>query len=199
VNDCELLRLDMSIDNLLNLTDEEALQWFYKKHFTDRYVHWAVILDTFLEQKLGGDGHNNYAGHMAMMDGYNGIIFFGARAIESYWPNPGQLKFAPGGHSGGDHRDLDLAFLDLIDMREDRKCINVVIYYGHNVVRRTHAIHNRQNVLENKLFGTSYAEIDSVFADDPAKPAAVDLSYERLRERTKGIKWMSKPSISFDD
>jgi hypothetical protein len=94
----------MLADNVLDLTDRDSLRWFYKKHFSDTDWHWAIILDALLEQQLGGDSYSDFAGHTALLDGYNGIVFFGARSLGCHWPNPGSLQFARDGSLGS--RDL---------------------------------------------------------------------------------------------
>src|SRR5262249_573983 len=136
IEDYELLCFNLSIDNLLDLTDLRTIEWFYKQHFSREYVHLALILDSFFYQQLGGDQFNDFAGHVALLYGYNGIVFFSARTIKSHWPRPGSLL--EGSLSGG--LALDLRLMDYEAMRGDNECINVVIFFGHNVVRATHSI-----------------------------------------------------------
>jgi hypothetical protein len=186
VSGSELLEYTISIDNLLDLTDIEALSWFYKKHFApENDWHWGVMLDSLFDQQMGGDNHNAFAGHKALLDGYNGIVFFGARASERFWADPGSMR----------HRDWDLVAYDHEAMRQEPECINVVIYFGHNVVGATHEIVYAVGKIENALFGAGIEEIDAVFAGDPLKPSDVDLHYETLRERVERIAWLGKPGI----
>jgi hypothetical protein len=193
-----LLRFDMSLNNVLDLTDWYCLPWFYKKHFSGEVhsMHWAELLDALLEQQLGGDSHNDFAGHRALLDGYNGIAFFGARSLGSHWPNPGSGEFARGGSLGS--RDLDLIGLNYAEMRDDPKCINVVLYFGHNVVRATRQISFEKIVVENRLFQAPYPEIDSLFLNDPDRPADEDLTYENLRHRVERTVWPRTPGFGYE-
>lgn len=190
-----LLRFDMSLNNVLDLTDWYCLPWFYKKHFsgdTDS-MHWEQLLDALLEQQLGGDSHNDFAGQKALLDGYNGIVFFGARSLGSLWPNPGSLKFDRGGSLGS--RDLDLIGLNYGEMRADPKYINVVLYFGHNVVRATRQISFENIVVGNQLFQAPYSEIDHRFLIDPDRPADEDLTYDSLRDRVERTVWPRTPGF----
>jgi hypothetical protein len=184
-DDSVLLAYTVSIDNLLDLTDKTALSWFYKEHFEpDRDWHWALILDSLFHQQLGGDSHNAFAGHRALLDGYNGIIFFSVRGAETWWADPGSMRSRNWDLVGSYHDGL-----------VERGRINVVIFFGHNVVRSTHRIASSTTVTENPLFHASMDEIDRVFADDPLRPKDVDLSYSTLRQRAERIGWVQTPRI----
>lgn len=198
IETAELLDLSMSLDNLLDLTDQDALKWFFERHFDVESIHWAVALDSFLAQQHGGDGFDTFAGHMALIDGYKGLIFFGARACQKHWDRPGELMFAS--HGAGPYRDINLVSLEYDEMKADANCINVVIFFGHDVVRGARRINfgtsrapSRRTIV-NSLFEASYPEIDAAFARDPTKPN-VDLRYETLRARSESVKWLTKPSI----
>jgi hypothetical protein len=183
----ELIRIKMSIDNLLDLTNIEAVSSFYEKHFdTTDYSHPAIILDSFLDQQRGGDRFNAFVGQKALSDGYNGIVFFGARAINKYWEEPGSMKY----------RDLSLIGYLLETMREDEECINVVVYFGHNVARCTHTVSFiDQEEITNNLFSAPIVDVDKVFLDDPARPHDADLTWENLRSRVERVIWRNKPGI----
>jgi hypothetical protein len=84
-------------------------------------------------------------------------------------------------------------------LRDDPACINLAVYFGHNVVQATHEIAVADTVIQNSLFGKTYAEIDALFASDPEKPVDLDLSYESLRERTGRILWRGTPRIEQQD
>jgi hypothetical protein len=195
IEDYELLRFEMSIDNLLNLTDRTSITWFYNKHFQgDKNWHWAIILNALVNQKKGGSAFNAFAGHKALLDGYDGIVFFGARALTSIWPDAGSMVFVDGWT--GD-RDLNLVDFDYLDMRDDPACINVVIYFGHNVVRSTRRFYINDMIIRNDLFAASNATIDTVFSNDPNRLSEEDLTYENLRHRVDRIGWVGKTGIIY--
>lgn len=185
-DDYELLRLNVAIDRILDLTNFDTLTWFYKKHFRpERDWHWAIILDSLFEQQLGGDSHTDFAGHRALLDGYNGIAFFSARTSGRHWLEPGRFV----------RRDLDLIGYTHEAMLADLDCINVVIYFGHNIVRSTRTIEVRGKTFANRLFGASNSEIDKVFSDDPARPPGMDLTFDALQARTERFAWATYPRI----
>lgn len=196
VEDNELLRFDISIDNLLNLTDRTTLTSFHNKHFQGtKDWHWAIILNALVNQEKGGNTFNAFAGQKALLDGYDGVVFFGARALTSIWPNAGSMDFVDGWT--GD-RDLNLVDFDYFDMVDDPNSINVVIYFGHNVVRSTRAIYGNDITINNDLFAASHATIDDVFMQDPSRPPDADLTYENLRLRVGRIYWSTIPGMIYD-
>lgn len=182
----ELLVYTVTIDNLLDLTSMEALKWFHTRHFnTAQDWHWAVILDSLFDQQSGGDVHNSFAGHKAILDNYTGIIYFGARACAEYWDEPGSMK----------ERDWDLIGFPHMAMMEDDACVNVAIYFGHNVVQATRQIECGGQTVANSLFGASYDRISEVFMADPSRPPDEDLTFESERTRAERIAWISSPGI----
>jgi hypothetical protein len=197
VEEYDLLRFTIFIDNLLNLTARGSLDWFYEKYlFGPKNLHWALILDSLLAQQLGGDNFNDYAGHKALLEGYTGLVFFGARAAASHWPNPGTLELSHGGSLNS--RDPDLIAYQHEAMRDDPACINVVIYFGQSVVSAIREIAINDTIIKNRLFRASHALIDDVFMKDPEKPPNDDLTYENLRARAARIRWLTTPGFGHD-
>jgi hypothetical protein len=192
----------MSIDNILDLTDRDALVWFFKRHYVyDKDWHWAILLDALFDQQLGGDNYVSFAGQMALKDGYDGIAFFSVRSLGSAWPEPGNLDY---------RRDFDLISYNHEELRSDQNCVNLVIYFGHNVVRATKNIFTTTSIIDNgnkiiknfsidnQFFGASYSEIDKLFQADPDRPPEEDLTYEALRDRVERTVWRGKPGIYYE-
>ncbi len=191
IADYALMTFKVSLDDVLDLTSMDALQWFYQQHFgTGGSVHWMLVLDSFLDQRKGGDQFNTYAASCAVNDGYHGIVFFGARAVHEYWEKPGEMTFY------GGPRNPNLAGLELELMRSDESCINEVVFFAHNVVRMTEEVRLDGDTICNPHFGKSTADIDAVFSADTTKPADLDLDYSSSRYRAQSVFWRGpRPSI----
>lgn len=189
VDDYELIEYKVKLKNFLNLTGMDELTWFYKNYFEhDRHFHWAIVLDALLNQEKGGDTFNDFAGHSAFLAGYRGVVFFGARAIEKYWPDPGSLKVQ--------ERDLDLIGYDTYPgMLADKDCINVAIYSVHNVVQCIRCVKFKDKIVDNAYFDQSYKVIESLFNSDPTKPAS-QMSHEDLLNHAGRFAWGITPKIS---
>jgi hypothetical protein len=135
----------------------------------------------FFAQQKGGDDLTSFVGHKAILEGYNGVVFFSTRNIERWWSNPGSMEY-----------NALPAFMHQ-SMREDPTCINVVIFYAHNVVRATRYIRSWKTILRNNLCLATISTIDDIFANDPKRPPEIDLSYESARERSEEIYWRPSP------
>lgn len=183
VSDFDLMLLQVSIDNVLDLTNPTNLTKYYSICTNDpEEWHPAIVLDEFLYQRRGGNVSNSRAAHCAVQDGYTGIIYCGARSASTHWHSPGEFE-----------HNLNLAGLSMADLASDPNCINVVLFFGHNVVRYTHAFSYQKKRTENVHFQKSYEELDELFMADPERPSGTDLTYAALRERCDRVHWQGEP------
>ena len=185
-----------NLDNVLDLTNRETIQWFFESNVEMDYSpHWMDLIDFLLDQSSGGDTLTDFIGNVAFKLGYNGIATFGARSAQRHWPNPGEI----------DGRNRDLAGFSYDSMREDGNCINFMIFFGSNVVRSAKKVllplsampdgHKTTSIV-NPYFEKPHAEIDRLFMDDPRRDEGDDLTFETLTERSRRNFWAPKPKIA---
>jgi len=110
------------------------------------------------ESKGGGNALTNWIGYWAQTQGYDGILFFGARALKSHPELWFQIR-----HGRGDRGLFSgLTYLYFEQLRRSYDLINVVYFSGANVATnvRQYAFPSDGELTDNELFGKSIDDID---------------------------------------
>lgn len=155
---CALLEVEMILDGLLDLTYEENIDWVLSCVFENPELlgrSYFVKLIELIHHQRGGDEVNALIGHVARREGYDGIIFFGARALREYeglWMlNPEDPLI---------HDTEEMAFPL---MRGNRDIQNIVVFPGSLLTRSIERYRiDGGEWKENRFFGMAGEKLDNV-------------------------------------
>jgi hypothetical protein len=153
-----LLEVEMDLDNLLDLRYEENIDWMLGQVYENPELlgnSYFVKLIELIHHVQGGDVVNERIGHIARKAGYDGILWFGARALRDFetdWmTNP------------EDPMIFDIEQEAFPRMREDLDLQNIVVFSGANVIRSIRQYRIDDGAWKpNPLFAISSEELDKV-------------------------------------
>ena len=153
-----LLEVELELESTLDLTYEENMDWILAQVFENPEVlgtaYFAKVIE-LIHHQHGGDQVNEFIGHVAVREGFDSLLFFGARALREYesaWTmNPDDPLI---------YMTEQIVFPE---MRAKRDLQNLVIFSGSNLTRRI----TRYRVDEgdwqlNPFHGVSAADLDRV-------------------------------------
>jgi hypothetical protein len=125
-----LLELEMTVPSMLDLTYEENIDWILRRVFENPELvgrsYFSKLIELIHHQK-GGDKVNEMIGAIAATEGFDGIIFYGARALRK--------------HATAWQTNPEDPLIDMIEqmtfpaMREDQDLQNIVVFSGSLVTR----------------------------------------------------------------
>lgn len=120
--------------------------------------HFLVTILSFLiDPSKGGTGFTDYLGHWAYRAGYDGILFFGARAIDSV---PNFKDYIENGADDGMAGPLVHGYFHEMRRREDLK--NLVMFSGARLTGKIKTIRLLpEPAVSNPYHGSSDAAIDA--------------------------------------
>lgn len=152
------LEVEMNLDGILDLTYEENLDWILGKVFANPEklgTSYFTKLIEFIHHQKGGDKVNSFAGYIAQREGYDGIRFFGARALRQYetiWQmNP------------EDPMIFDVERIAFPDMRADLDLQNIVLFSGALAAQQVRRYRvDGGSWSANPYFGMPTADLDKV-------------------------------------
>jgi hypothetical protein len=82
-----LLELELDLESALDLTCEENIDWILGQVFENPEVLGNAYFPKLIElidHQHGGDQVNEFIGHVAVREGFDSLLFFGARALRKY-------------------------------------------------------------------------------------------------------------------
>ena len=131
-----LLSVDLECDAILDLTYENNLLQVAKQAFANWQEiserHFLVtILSWLTDSSRGGVPFTDYIGHWASRNGYDGILFFGARALEA---NPSLKWYIDNGSDDGMAGPIVHGYF--FDMRKTSDLKNLVVFSGSRLASR---------------------------------------------------------------
>ena len=184
---------EMTLDGILDLTYEENIDWLLPQIFENSELLGTSYFNKLIEllnHQKGGDLVNSFAGYIARRDGYDGIRFFGARALREYdtsWQmNPEDpLIYA-------------IERMAFPRMRENPDLQNVVLFSGALTSRKVQRYRVDGGAWQaNPLFDIPETELDRVLR----YPGA--FQEERLQDylivRTKLVEGRGEPIVFQED
>jgi len=126
-----LLEVELRLDSALDLTYEENIDWVLGRVFENPEILGTAYFSKLIElihHQQGGDQVNEMIGVTATNEGFDSLLFFGARALRSYdssWTmNPEDPLI---------YMTEQLAFPG---MRANRDLQNLVVFSGSDLTRR---------------------------------------------------------------
>ena len=170
LSNMQLLKIHGKAESVLDLTHEDNLLAVSRMAIENPQV---ISDDTYLveilslltdESKSGGNLLTDYIGYWAQNQGYDGIMFFGARALKSdpeFWF---QIR-----HGNGDRSIFAGKTYDLFEqLRRSYDLINVVYFSGANLVTKIqqYAFPADACYRQNELYGQSASAINSLMTYD---------------------------------
>lgn len=199
-----LLELDVSLEAILDLTRPSVIERVFRECVDDPQgrvlhnplwmTHQLIAVEDHRQNKLrGGTAITDYIGWWALSEGYQGILFFGARAI---------------GETKRWHLKNDSLFQEKIfgnspsiqDLRSNPDQINIVLFSGSNLVDRTSRWRQApkqppRNRLLRKLFRpTSW--IQNPYFQTGAEHILELSEFGEDYQESRQVVFVSKPSVS---
>jgi hypothetical protein len=180
-----LLELEVDLDAVLDLTKLGGLNLAFEENvknpsFFDEHRHRdEIILNEMIDIEKGGSVLTDRIGYWAVHCGYDGILFFGARANR---PNNERHVRLDNGFVISFASELDL-------WRDDTNRINLVVFQGSNLIRSVISYTMKPDVprTENIYFGWPEEKLDSLlgfnsdYQAEQGRYTLYPIEYEELR------------------
>lgn len=158
-----IMTIEAAFDSILDLTYEDNLLAVAKVALSDindvpERHFFVTMLSELLNDAPGGTPFTDYVGRWAASQGYDGILFFGARAIRAY---PDLVHYIETGSDDGMAGPVVHDYFRDMRGRDDLK--NLAILSGATLTSRV-----RRSWLagaaveENPYFGKSLSELDEI-------------------------------------
>jgi hypothetical protein len=144
-----LLEIEASSTRILDLTDRRNMQCVFKKCIQNHEIASSTyfeMLVEMVEKQKGGNVFTDYIGWWAKHAGYDGILFFSARAVQKYRSQFEKMNT----NLGYDHAPEVFYF-----MRRDASIRNVVIFSGADLVNAISKYSVNGTPHTNPLYGNS--------------------------------------------
>jgi hypothetical protein len=157
-----LLSADFEFDGILDLTYEENLVAVAKLAFSNwqdiSARHFLVTILSFLtDSAKGGTPFTDFVGHWASREGYDGILFFGARAIDGV---SGLREYINGGADEGMAGPVVHGYFT--EMRQNNDVKNLAVFSGARLTMKVTATRLLPDAaVKNPYYGASDAEIET--------------------------------------
>jgi hypothetical protein len=167
-----LLEVELELPDVLDFTNYEALPSYINRHVpkSEEPVSPSAALLLLLDQTSGGNSFLTDMGWQAAKEGYRGVRFFGARALDdqSFQSATAYNNVFPG----------DDAKLYERLRKKDPSPINVVIFFAANVVRYTRRFRvDGGEWRKNPLFGADEAQVVDLYEREGLpSPVAMDFN-----------------------
>ena len=117
----------------------------------------STILSYLIDPSKGGTGFTNFVGHWAARAGYDGVLFFGARALTA------RPELRTWIETGADSGLMPIAPGHFAAMRRDDSLKNLVIFSGAHLTAKVRSFQLRPAPAQvNPYCGAGAAEIDAV-------------------------------------
>jgi hypothetical protein len=157
---CRLLEVEISLESVLDLTHEDNIRQIglsgaieNPEAFGDDF--FMGTLSHLLASERGGNGLTDYIGCKALRDEYDGVLFFGARALQAFPDLEWQIF---------KRRDIGMG-IPLVpsifyEMRKEHSLKNLVVFSGR--VLTTKILRYRMppnDYVDNLYFGTDAATL----------------------------------------
>ncbi len=125
--DLILVTLHVRLENVLDLTQKQTIVDVVEESMdVDVEVTHGKVASILFEAGKGGNGVTDYVGYRAHREGYDGILFFGARAI----PELSRWTIENARPDEWFNNDFD----NIRALRRNRNFINLVIFSGARLV-----------------------------------------------------------------
>lgn len=178
LNKSRLLRVDAEFDAVLDLTYEDNLVTIAKDFIQDPELldrnFFMDILSLLLEDSAGGNEFTDYVGDWAHKHHYDGVLFFGARALAEFEDLKWQIE-----HGRDESMGFPMAPLHFRKMRRESSLMNLVIFSGTRLTTRIRSYQLLPEGGSNPYFGSSEQDIDKL------------LTYNADFQSERGIIWTS--------
>jgi hypothetical protein len=154
-----LIELEGKSRRILDLTHPDVIRAVFETCVDEHRVvshSYYTMLEELIERDEGGSVITNYIGHWARRQGYEGILFFSARAMD--FPRVQRMD-----------RDLEAWTYRMVfrDLRKDSALLNVVMFSGATVLDKAkmYRIDSGPRIA-NPLHGKGADEIYELFEYD---------------------------------
>jgi hypothetical protein len=129
----EALEAVVRVDHILDLTSYKGMQLAFSAVVKNPDFSIPFIAEEFVEIERGGTALTDRIGHWAISQGYEGILFLGARAL------PSRESRARMPEQRGRLWDYDLFGIYLKSFRQSRDQLNLVVFRGRYLLTRIRA------------------------------------------------------------
>jgi hypothetical protein len=158
--DYDLLEVHAAFDDILDLTYEHNIHQAFREWIVadDDPLDFSYLqlLRMLVEIEEGGGRYTNQIGHLACRAGYQGILFFGARAIE---PVREMINYG----YNDDRMGLVTVHQKFREWRREPSFKNLVIFSGFNVTRSIRSLRlNQRERISNTLHRVDIQTLDAL-------------------------------------
>jgi hypothetical protein len=177
-----LLTVDAHFDAVLDLTYEDHLLTVGRKAFSNfeelpSRSRLMELLSYLVERERGGNVLTDLIGRWARSEGYDGILFFGARSLLSFPELVRQIE-----HGQDDAMGMPIAHGYFSEMRRTPSLLNIVLFSGAQLTKRIRSFH----FPPGKRNANPYYNADDSRIDELLKLNAAD-EYEHGRGAFVGL------------
>jgi hypothetical protein len=160
--DCRLLRVEVELDAVLDLTYEDNLLTIAKDFIQDAALldrdFFMDILSLLLDDSKGGNDFTDYVGRWAHQNDYEGVLFFGARALAQFEDLKWQIE-----HGRDERMGIPVAPGHFLKMRREPSLMNLVVFSGTRLTTRARSYQLPPvGEVANPYFGWSESELDKL-------------------------------------
>lgn len=188
--DYVLLTLEIALQNVLDLTPKDTMVRHVRQCLTGAdQLDPAEIAALLIEKGRGGNALTDYLGYLAHRDGYDGMLFFGARAI------PETQRWAVENARPYDEA-LNNDYDSVRRLSRVRDNFNLVVFSGARVVGATSAFRcgGRRRWIFRRRKGTWTRNPLSGHSRQQILAASAEFGEEYQARRQRGF-YRSKPSL----
>ena len=189
-DDYVLLTLDVKVDDVLDLTKNDiAIRWFLQCFDGGQQLNPAEIVSQLIATGRGGNEVTDYIGYRAHRDGYQGILFLGARAIL-------ELDRWNVENARPDDQELNNDYEVIRRLRRNRDHFNLVVFSGARLVGATTVFRcdGPKRMLRGRKRGSPIANPYVGWDENRILALSLEFGHEYQEQRRRG--WCNqKPSI----